>query len=85
MEKYDSNIFEVEGYKWLHLYIVALRILNTIMSVCFSGRRLTIYPEGYIYGQENSNNHISPYLAIAETHSLPPAWEFYVNFKFFPI
>ncbi|KAL8052971.1 hypothetical protein ABFX02_05G040400 [Erythranthe guttata] len=41
--------------------------------------RLIIYP----YGKEKDDSHVSVYLAMAETSSLPIDWEFNANFTIF--
>ncbi|EYU30060.1 hypothetical protein MIMGU_mgv1a026327mg, partial [Erythranthe guttata] len=41
--------------------------------------RLIIYP----YGKEKDHSHVSVYLAMAETSSLPIDWEFNANFTIF--
>uniref|UniRef100_A0A5B7CAD4 Putative TRAF-like family protein n=1 Tax=Davidia involucrata TaxID=16924 RepID=A0A5B7CAD4_DAVIN len=43
--------------------------------------RLLLYPKGN--SKDNGNDHISLYLAIADTKSLPRGWEVYINFKLF--
>ncbi|CAL5329410.1 unnamed protein product [Camellia sinensis] len=43
--------------------------------------KLSLHPNGN--KRRNVNGHISLYLAIAETKTLPPGWEINVNFKLF--
>ncbi|KAI8024625.1 Ubiquitin carboxyl-terminal hydrolase 13 [Camellia lanceoleosa] len=43
--------------------------------------KLSLYPNGN--KKRNANGHISLYLAIAETKTLPVGWEVNVNFKLF--
>lgn len=43
--------------------------------------KLSLYPNGN--KKRNVNDHISLYLAIADTNTLPLGWEANVNFKFF--
>ncbi|XP_052206463.1 MATH domain and coiled-coil domain-containing protein At3g58270-like isoform X3 [Diospyros lotus] len=42
---------------------------------------LSLYPNGD--EERNGNGHISLYLVIRDTNSLPPGWEVYVQFKLF--
>ncbi|XP_010276567.1 PREDICTED: uncharacterized protein LOC104611282 [Nelumbo nucifera] len=59
IERFDSDVFEVGGYKW----------------------KLSVYPDGNKIG--NGNDHISLYLVLAETSSLPLGWEVNVIFNLF--
>ncbi|XP_052173543.1 BTB/POZ and MATH domain-containing protein 1-like isoform X2 [Diospyros lotus] len=44
---------------------------------------LCLYPNGD--EKRNGNGHISLYLVIRDTNSLPPGWEVYVQFKLFAL
>ncbi|OMP08754.1 TRAF-like family protein [Corchorus olitorius] len=59
LEKYESDIFEVGGYKW----------------------SLSFYPKGN--SKSGGEGHISLFLKVAETSTLPCGWEVLAEFKFF--
>ncbi|MCD7459412.1 hypothetical protein HAX54_040869 [Datura stramonium] len=59
IDKFESNEFEVGGYKW----------------------KMIVYPDGNT--PENGSGHISVYLAISGTSSLPAGWEVNAIFTFF--
>ncbi|EYU18706.1 hypothetical protein MIMGU_mgv1a018235mg [Erythranthe guttata] len=50
-----------------------------VLPVDDEGLRLVIYP----YGEGRGNHHVSVYLALAETNSLPVDWEFNAIFTIF--
>ena len=87
--KYESSGFDVGGYKW---YINLVSPLNYIsselifekLSKCFSSlydRKLLLYPNGN--AKRNGNDHISLYLALADTGIISDGSQIDVRLKFF--
>ena len=95
IERYESRNFEAGGYRWYIFFPnISLLMANAMfilfpifscyvlhMSYFCAHRNLVIYPNGN--KSRNVKEHLSFYLAMAETNSLSPGWEVYAVFRLF--
>lgn len=80
-KKLYSETFIVGGYKWYNLsphlnglYYVYLSGINLSLHVIFV-RRILVFPKG------NNVEHLSMYLDVADSASLPYGWSRYAQFS----
>lgn len=59
-----------------------MHIFNISNSICgFACRKLVLYPNGN--KSKNTKDHVSVYLALADSTSLSPGWEVYAVFRLY--
>ena len=69
-------------YLYLYIYIYIGDLISFLSNIQTSlCRRLDLYPNGN--EEENGADHISLYVIICGTESLPKGWEVYVDVNFF--
>lgn len=86
-KKLYSDIFLVGGYKWyswsliVRNFVISFLVICTsehhgLVSCCFVlGRRVLIFPKG------NNVDHLSMYLDVADSATLPYGWSRYAQFS----
>lgn len=83
-QKYESE-FESKGYRWYapknYLYKSDKTQVSNQMFLIMTCRKLVLYPHGN--KSKNVNDHLSLYLGVSSTSSLPLDWEVFAVFKLF--